>query len=114
FTSLLGLGGSGGGLLTGLFGGGASSFGGLFANGGYLGAGKWGIAGEAGPEIVKGPAQMVPMRDLQGGRSVVYNSDASGADPAAIARLETALDKHTREFYNNVVKVTRDSKSRRL
>jgi hypothetical protein len=32
-----------------------------FANGGVLGAGKWGIAGEAGPELVKGPASITPM-----------------------------------------------------
>jgi hypothetical protein len=36
------------------------SFAGLFAGGGYLGAGSWGIAGEAGPEIVRGPANIIP------------------------------------------------------
>ena len=44
----------------GLFGGIASLFGGFFADGGYLGAGKWGIAGEAGAEVIKGPATVVP------------------------------------------------------
>jgi lambda family phage tail tape measure protein len=49
----------------GLLGGGKdSSFGGFFANGGVLGAGKWGIAGEAGPEIISGPAKITPMSDL--------------------------------------------------
>lgn len=33
-----------------------AAFGGMFDTGGYLPAGKWGIAGERGPEIVKGPA----------------------------------------------------------
>ena len=47
-----------------LGGGGDSSFGGFFANGGVLGAGKWGIAGEAGPEIISGPAKITPMSDL--------------------------------------------------
>ncbi len=53
-------GGGGGGFLGGLF----SSFAGLFAKGGTIGAGKWGIAGEAGPEIVKGPAQVIPMSQI--------------------------------------------------
>jgi lambda family phage tail tape measure protein len=57
-------GGGGGAALGGLFSGGLgsllSSFGGFFAEGGTLGAGKWGIAGERGPEWIKGPAQVVP------------------------------------------------------
>lgn len=39
-------------------------FGGFFADGGTLGAGKWGIAGEAGPEIIRGPAEIVPLRPI--------------------------------------------------
>ena len=46
----------------GLFG-----FGGLYADGGNLGAGKWGIAGEAGPEIIHGPARITPMDKMGGG-----------------------------------------------
>lgn len=41
-------------------------FGGFFADGGTLGAGKWGIAGEKGPELIKGPAQVVPLRGAGG------------------------------------------------
>lgn len=37
-------------------------YGGLFQHGGRLGAGKWGIAGEHGPEIIMGPANIVPPR----------------------------------------------------
>lgn len=37
-----------------------SSFGGGFASGGVLGAGKWGVAGENGPEVIRGPASIVP------------------------------------------------------
>lgn len=36
------------------------SFAGLFAEGGDLSAGKWGIAGEAGPELIRGPVHVVP------------------------------------------------------
>jgi hypothetical protein len=35
-----------------------------FAEGGVLGAGKLGIAGEAGPELITGPASITPMNDL--------------------------------------------------
>jgi hypothetical protein len=58
------------------------TFGGLFADGGNLGSGKWGIAGEAGPEIIKGPASITPMGKLGGGATavnvtVINNSSAS-------------------------------------
>lgn len=53
-------------------------FGGFFANGGSLGAGKWGIAGEAGPEIIHGPAQITPMT-AGGSTSVTYNINAVDA-----------------------------------
>ena len=75
FSSIGGMfgGGGGGGFLGGLFGGGGGGlgglFGGLFANGGYLPAGKFGIAGEAGPEIVTGPARVMSNEDSFGGAS---------------------------------------------
>lgn len=57
-------------------------FGGFFADGGNLGAGKWGIAGEAGPEIISGPATITPMSDLStggGSTNVTYNINAVDA-----------------------------------
>jgi hypothetical protein len=42
-------------------------FGGFFADGGYLPSGKVGIAGEAGPELITGPANIVPMDKMGGG-----------------------------------------------
>lgn len=48
---------------------GIAGFGGFYAEGGTLGAGKWGIAGENGPEIVRGPASISPM----GGGSMTVN-----------------------------------------
>lgn len=57
-----------GGALGGL--GGGMSFGGFYAAGGYLGSGKWGIAGEAGPEIIHGPARITPMDQTGGGVNV--------------------------------------------
>lgn len=90
-----GPGGFGGGLLSSLLGG----FGGFFAEGGRLGAGRWGIAGEAGPEIIRGPANIVPMsapripQSGTNGGTVVINApiNAAGADPAALARVEKAV-----------------------
>lgn len=43
-----------------------------FATGGTLGAGKWGIAGEAGPELIQGPATITPMGG--GGGNVTVNN----------------------------------------
>jgi len=51
-------------------------FGGWFADGGTLGAGKWGIAGENGPELISGPASITPMG---GGQNVTYNINAVDA-----------------------------------
>ena len=59
---------------------GGMTFGGLYADGGNLGSGKWGIAGEAGPEIVHGPARITPMSKAGGGAQMnvtVINNSAS-------------------------------------
>ena len=56
-----------GSLLGGLFGGG---FAGLYANGGKIGPGQWGITGEAGPEVVTGPASITPLKNLAGSSEV--------------------------------------------
>jgi phage-related protein len=74
-SGIFGGGGGGGGFLSGLFGGGgggsflSSMFGGFFADGGYLPSGKFGIAGEAGPEIITGPARVMSNEDSFGGGS---------------------------------------------
>ncbi|WP_298958367.1 hypothetical protein [uncultured Roseibium sp.] len=65
---LAGLFGGGGG---GLLGGVGKLFGGFFADGGHLGAGKYGIAGEAGPELIKGPANVVPMSKAGGSTTTI-------------------------------------------
>jgi len=72
----------------GLFGGIGKSigkfFGGMFANGGTLPAGKFGIVGERGPELISGPATIKPMT----GTNVTYNINAVDAQSfkAMIAR----------------------------
>lgn len=47
-------------------------FGGFFATGGNLPPGRFGIVGEAGPEVVSGPATITPLQ----GQQVVYNINA--------------------------------------
>lgn len=56
-----------------------------FAEGGDLAAGKLGIAGEAGPEFVQGPASITPMGDITG----VFNNMAMmiGQQTSAIEEL---------------------------
>jgi hypothetical protein len=63
----------------GIFGGIGKSigkfFGGMFADGGTLSAGKFGIVGERGPELISGPATIKPMS----GTNVTYNINAVDA-----------------------------------
>lgn len=49
-----------------------SLFGGFFATGGNIPAGRYGIVGESGPEVVEGPATVTPIT----GQQVVYNINA--------------------------------------
>jgi lambda family phage tail tape measure protein len=51
-------------------------FGGFFANGGFLPAGKLGIAGESGAELVSGPANISPVGGLG---NITYNINAVDA-----------------------------------
>lgn len=54
----------------------ATSFAGMFDEGGFIPSGKWGIAGERGPEIVQGPAHVTSRADtakMLGGGDVVVN-----------------------------------------
>ena len=77
-TSSGGIQGMGTGILDILIGGAKSIFGGFFANGGILGAGKFGIAGENGPELIRGPASVTPLT-AGGSTNVVYNINAVDA-----------------------------------
>lgn len=77
----------GGGLLSGLLSKVASSFGGFFADGGNLGAGKWGIAGERGAEIIHGPASITPFGAMGSSQNVSVN--VIGAPPGTQARETT-------------------------
>ena len=93
--------GGGGGGLGGLFGGGGigglfssaisgigSFFGGFFANGGYLPNNKFGVVGEAGPELVMGPAQITPMSQTGAPGTINFNIQALDAKDATQVILE--------------------------
>lgn len=67
-------------------------FGGFFATGGYLPAGKWGIAGERGPEPIMGPATILPNSALQGGGAtyapnIVVQGDVGPSTVSLVERM---------------------------
>lgn len=80
---------------------GGMTFGGLYADGGHLGSGQWGIAGENGPEIIHGPANITPMDGMGGGSpqmnvTVINNSSAQvatrqGADGGLDVMIEDKI-----------------------
>lgn len=51
---------------------------GFFAEGGNIPSGGWGIAGEAGPEIIHGPATVIPWADIVGKAPAVSTATAGG------------------------------------
>ncbi|MBG0795069.1 hypothetical protein IYY11_17080 [Methylocystis sp. H62] len=89
-------GGKDGGLLGGLLGAGANALGlaggsgkyfssplfsgapfKFMADGGSLGAGKWAITGEAGPELIQGPATVTPFDKMGGSPNIVIHNNAA-------------------------------------
>lgn len=65
----------------------------FFADGGFLGPGQFGIAGEAGAELLYGGKTGVSVfnQDQMGRKGNTYHIDARGADQGAVQRLEGAL-----------------------
>jgi hypothetical protein len=126
-ASILGGGSGGGGGLLGLIGIGGSSgsvatpgfegitfdnFGGAYANGGFLGAGKWGIAGERGPEVVRGPAQITP---VGGGLSINYAPvlDMRGATGVTEGQVRGMLAEHYNIVKQTLPGLVKDARDRR-
>ncbi len=73
----------------------SSGFAGLFADGGSIDAGKWGVVGEAGAEVVAGPAAVTPWDKLPAsaaqGSTQVINFNVSSPDAPSFARSETQM-----------------------
>lgn len=131
----------GGGLFGSLFGGGGgstgpfslSSVGGLvsgfaggFATGGTIPTGKFAVVGEEGPElafaapgglgIMSNPASRRMLAASGDGTTVTIpiSVDATGADAAAIARLNARLDQLRDELPGTIVTTVRDARERRF
>ncbi|MEM6265890.1 MAG: hypothetical protein AAF707_00065 [Pseudomonadota bacterium] len=115
--------GAGGG---GLFGSLGSLFAGFFADGGTIPSGQFGIVGENGPEAVfatSGGVGVLPssaLREMpasgQGGGSITIpiNVDATGADQAAVARLNARLDQLEQDLPGRIVTTIQDAGDRRI
>lgn len=95
--------GTGGGLIGSLLGGltGGGSVG-LYAKGGQVPSGRLGIVGEAGPELIRGPAQVTPMSKVSGGgtTTVQIHVSLSGANGnAEVERIaREGVQRGLREF----------------
>ena len=120
-------------LATSLFGGGGGDggaggfFAGLFAEGGTIPTGQFGIVGEEGPEIAfAGPGGLGILSNSDskraltsggesGGTNFTFNMpvDATGADPAAIGRLNSQLDRLERDLPATIIGTVRDAQDRR-
>ena len=87
---------------------GSMDFGGFFANGGTLGAGKWGIAGERGPELITGPANITPIQNQQ---PVTVNYNISAVDAASFRAL---VARDPQFIYNITEQGRRSQPTRRL
>ena len=74
FGVIGGIGGGGG--IGGAISAGFNAFAGMFGNGGTIPAGQFGIVGERGPEMVKGPAYVTPGAS---GSNVTYHINAVDA-----------------------------------
>lgn len=92
----------------------AQGFAGMFDNGGNIPSGQWGIVGEYGPEIVKGPANVTSRKDTaamarnamsggNGGLSITqYITVQGNGDQALISAMQEAARKGAQDGYNQV------------
>ena len=116
-------GGNGGGLLASI----GSLFAGFFATGGTIPSGSFGIVGERGPELAfAGSGGLGILSNADSGKllssgagggtnvSIPINIDATGADSAAIARLNSRLDQLQAELPGRIVTTIQDASNRRL
>lgn len=96
----------------------AQGFAGMFDNGGNIGSGQWGIVGENGPEIVKGPVSVTSRKktaamaasamggDSGGDMYVTIHQTITGNGDQALAEVvdratKNALNEVQRDFATN-------------
>ena len=93
FSSLVSIfGGLFGGSALSIAGGGASAFSGVYAKGGHIPSGRWGIAGEAGPEIIRGPARVFSNADshaMLGGAGMTVNVHNNAGAEVGVQQRQT-------------------------
>ncbi|MGB3318609.1 MAG: hypothetical protein WBA75_06165 [Sphingopyxis granuli] len=101
---------------------------GMFAEGGLIPTGSFGIVGEAGPEPIfatAGGVGVLPnsaLRSLSDGWagpgganvSIAIPIDATGADPAALGRVQASVDRLRAELPGQIVKTMQDAGDRRI
>ncbi len=75
-----------------------AAFSGLYAEGGSIGAGRWGIVGEKGAEVVAGPATVTPWAKLPtaagSGASAPHqtiNFNVTSPDAPSFARSQSQM-----------------------
>lgn len=90
------------------------AFAGMFDNGGNIPSGQWGIVGEYGPEIVKGPANVTSRKETaamarsavsggSGGVSITQYITVQGSgDKDLITAMQEAARKGAQDGYNQV------------
>lgn len=100
-------------------------FAGGFATGGVIPTGMFGVVGERGPEpVISTPrgALVRPNSTLSSGAfrpaggnvTIPISIDATGADPAAIGRVQSQIDKLRSELPGTIVKTMQDAGDRRI
>jgi hypothetical protein len=90
----------------------AQGFAGMFDNGGNIGSGQWGIVGENGPEIVKGPANVTSRKKTAAlaasavggadGGTVVNNYITQNIQGNGDQALAEVVDRATKNALNEV------------
>lgn len=85
-----------------------AAFAGFFADGGRIPAGQWGIAGEAGAEVIQGPATVTPLAQLPaapGGGALqfapqtVVNIDSRSDAASVYAGVQRMLQDNNKQLF---------------
>lgn len=98
---------------------------GFFAHGGMIPTGSFGIVGERGPEpVISTPrgALVRPNSTINSGAfrpagsniAINMSIDATGADPAALGRVQASVDRMNAELPGRVVRIVQDAGDRRM
>ena len=85
------------------------SFAGFFANGGRIGAGQFGVVGEAGPEFVAGPATVTPM-SAGGGLVINQTVNATGADSEVRRALPGLLEQNREATIASIIQLRNEGR----